>query len=250
MLKIKKKITRKIKRIFIDSFISSNIKNIIYQEKIPINSEFSFAQEGEDILLSSYCCDLSIVDEGQTGFYVDIGAHHPTRFSNTYLFYLKGWNGINIDAMPGSMSLFNKFRERDINLEIPVSDKIEEVNYYSFKEPAYNTLDSKIAKLRISNNNEIGNVYKIKTRTLESVLDEYLPVNINITFMSIDVEGFDMRVLQSNNWIKYKPKIILIEDESFCYTSQNDSEIFKYLLDENYTLIAKTRRNLLFCYND
>lgn len=52
------------------------------------------------------------------GFYVDVGAHHPMRFSNTYFFYRMGWSGINIDAMPGSMKEFKKYRRRDINLEL------------------------------------------------------------------------------------------------------------------------------------
>jgi hypothetical protein len=39
----------------------------------------------------------------KSGFFIDIGAHHPFRYSNTYMFYKKGWRGINIDATPGSI---------------------------------------------------------------------------------------------------------------------------------------------------
>ena len=74
----------------------------------------SYSQEGEDRILQR-------LFENQTpGFYVDIGAHHPRRFSNTYIFYKQGWRGINVDATPGSMFLFRVFRKRDINLEIAV----------------------------------------------------------------------------------------------------------------------------------
>ena len=59
-----------------------------------------------------------------TGFYVDIGAHHPKRFSNTYIFYQRGWRGINIDAKPGTKEVFNKLRPRDINLEVPISELV------------------------------------------------------------------------------------------------------------------------------
>lgn len=75
----------------------------------------SYAQEGEDMILHR------IFERQSVGFYVDVGAHHPFRFSNTYLFYQKGWRGINIDAMPNSMRLFNRFRPRDINLECGIS---------------------------------------------------------------------------------------------------------------------------------
>ena len=66
----------------------------------------------------------------QTGFYVDVGAHHPKRFSNTYFFYKKGWYGINIDATPGIMENFKKMRKRDINLNIGISDTTGERDFY------------------------------------------------------------------------------------------------------------------------
>src|SRR5215510_10661697 len=60
----------------------------------------SFSQQGEDLILAR-------LFEGQRrGFYVDVGAHHPRRFSNTFLLYRRGWRGLNIDAAPGSMRLF------------------------------------------------------------------------------------------------------------------------------------------------
>ena len=98
----------------------------------------SYSQEGEDMILRR-------LFENQTkGFYVDVGAHHPIRFSNTYFFYKKGWRGINIDAMPGSMKLFNKIRPRDINIEKAISDKKEVLTYYVFNDPALNGFSKKL----------------------------------------------------------------------------------------------------------
>ena len=75
----------------------------------------TFSQNGEDSVL------LRIFDNKNDGFYVDIGAFHPICYSNTYALYKKGWRGINIDATPGSMFLFNKIRPRDINIETGIS---------------------------------------------------------------------------------------------------------------------------------
>ena len=77
----------------------------------------SFAQEGEDRVLFSLLFKLHGGKHIDNGFYVDVGAHHPYYLSNTYIFYRQGWRGLNIDAMPGSMALFEKNRPRDINLE-------------------------------------------------------------------------------------------------------------------------------------
>lgn len=75
----------------------------------------SYAIQGEDLILRE------LFEYAKSGFYVDVGAHHPFRFSNTYLFYKVGWRGLNIDAMPNSMKLFNRFRPRDINIECGVA---------------------------------------------------------------------------------------------------------------------------------
>ncbi|MCD7914177.1 MAG: hypothetical protein LUG96_02180 [Tannerellaceae bacterium] len=65
----------------------------------------SYSQEGEDIVLNF----LFENKEGYKGFYVDIGTHHPFRFSNTAYFYKQGWQGINIEPTPGAIEVFNRF---------------------------------------------------------------------------------------------------------------------------------------------
>ncbi|MFM6072225.1 MAG: FkbM family methyltransferase, partial [Dolichospermum sp.] len=147
-------------------------------------------------------------EKEKNGFYVDIGAHHPQRFSNTYYFYLKGWSGINIDAMPGSMKIFDDLRPLDINLEIPISDKSEILTYYEFDEPALNSFSLPLSQERIKTSNyKIIAETQLKTQTLAEVLDKHLPPEQTIDFLSIDVEGLDYKVMISNNWDKYKPKV-------------------------------------------
>lgn len=86
----------------------------------------SFSQEGEDVILQ----DLFL--KKKKGTYIDIGAHHPKRFSNTYFYYRRGWRGINIDAQPGSMNLFNIYRKKDINIECGIGLESGNLDYYIF----------------------------------------------------------------------------------------------------------------------
>ena len=202
----------------------------------------SFAQEGEDIILDN-------LFEGKTdGFYIDVGAHHPQRLSNTYYFYLRGWTGINIDAMPDSMKKFNDLRPKDINLEIPISRSPCSLTYYKFDESALNGFSPSLSKQRnIQTKNKIIEEIQLVTKTLSEVLDEHLPKNQTIDFLSIDVEGLDYEVLQSNNWEKYRPQVILVEDlEIEDITKINNSKIFAFLIEKEYMLIAKTLRTLIF----
>lgn len=166
----------------------------------------SFSQEGEDLILKR------IFERQKDGFYVDVGAHHPFRFSNTYIFYQRGWRGINIDAMPNSMSSFNKYRPRDINLEIPVGKSGSKLKYHIFNEPALNTFDeTRIEDIIKKTEYTLIEKIEISIQSLKEILDVYLPKGQKIDFMSIDVEGLDLEVVQSNDWEKYRPKILLVE---------------------------------------
>ena len=206
-------------------------------------ASLSYAQEGEDLLLERF------FGGKKNGFYVDIGAHHPQRFSNTFHFYKKGWKGLNIDAMPGSMEAFKEKRSRDINLEIGISSEEGELLYYIFNEPALNTFSKEEAKKKDGLRNfKITDKKKIKTFPLAKVLNKYLPEHIEIDFMSIDVEGLDLKVIQSNDWSLYRPTYILIEDLQRKPIAQLivDSALYEYLEELNYSLVAKTFNTLFF----
>jgi FkbM family methyltransferase len=167
----------------------------------------SWSQEGEDMILRR------IFEKKENGFYVDVGAHHPKRFSNTYFFYKRGWRGINVDAMPGSMKLFSKLRRRDKNIEVGISSKEGYLDYYIFNEPALNGFSKEISNDRDKKSGKynILDIKNVRVTTLAAILEEHLPVNKKIDFLSIDVEGLDVEVLESNDWNKFRPKVVLVE---------------------------------------
>ena len=201
----------------------------------------SYAQEGEDIVLQRFLSGIS------KGFYVDVGAHHPQRFSNTYRYYKKGWRGINVEPRPGSKKLFDRIRPRDINLEFPVNSVEEELIYYIFNEPALNGFSKDISQVRNGLvDYKIIDEIKMKTRTLKSILDEYLPEGQSIDFLSIDVEGMDLEVLKSNDWKKYKPDVILAEDNKFDVSDPDNSLVYTLLSNIGYKVVAKTFNTLIF----
>lgn len=223
------------------------VNKLIELKNIYINkySVKSYSQEGEDMILAR------LFENQQSGFYVDVGAHHPHRFSNTYYFYKKGWRGINIDAMPGSMELFNKIRGRDINIEKPVSDKKEILTFYTFNEAALNGFSKEMSEKRNDGVNYFIKFTKeIETTTLEEILDKNLLKDQTIDFLSIDVEGFDLKVLKSNNFNKFKPKVVLIEMLVKSVKDIEDDEIARYLKGEKYLLLAKTIRTNIFIQTD
>lgn len=201
----------------------------------------SYSQEGEDLILRK------LFGDHHKGFFVDVGAHHPMRFSNTYFFYKLGWKGINIDAMPGSMKIFNKLRPRDINIEKPISQKKEYLTYYAFNEPALNGFSKELSEERNGvDNYTIEFTKEIETSTLEEILDNCVSSKQIIDFLSIDVEGLDLDVLMSNNFDKYLPKVILVEILGSSLFDIDKHEITLYLRKYDYNIYAKSINTVIF----
>jgi len=229
--------------------LKNHLPSSIYKPLLNIYDKFinryyqkSYSQEGEDLILYRM-----IYGKIEKGFYVDVGAHHPKRFSNTYFFYRKGWQGINIEPMPGSKRKFDKVRPRDFNLEIPINSKEEELTYYIFNDPALNGFSKDLSLLRNqSSDYKIIKSVNMKTRTLSSVLEEYLSGGQKINLLSIDVEGLDLEVLKSNDWRTYKPDFIMVEDKEFNIVQPEKSTIYNFLQEMNYQLMAKTLSTLIF----
>jgi len=200
----------------------------------------SYSQEGEDMILRR------IFENEKASFFVDVGAHHPKRFSNTYYFYKRGWSGINIDATPGSMAAFRRARPRDINIEAAVSNNNREVTFFMYNEPALNTFDKALVQRRGHDTYQLIEEKNITTRPLRDVLAEHLPPNTNIKFISIDVEGYDLEVVQSNDWKLYRPEYVLLESTDKYMDEVQSGPLYHYMVQQNYKLFAKTVLTLIF----
>jgi len=203
-----------------------------------------YSQEGEDILLSR------IFENKKTGFFVDVGAHHPQRFSNTFLLYKRGWHGINIDPLPGSMKIFEKIRPRDTNLEIAVSEKEQELTYYMFSEPALNGFSKNISMQRQNEDCEIKNMIKVPSLPLATILANHLPKRQIIDLLNVDVEGLDLEVLKSNDWRIYRPKIILVEILHSGLSTIKTEPIYIFLEKMRYSLVSKLLHTCIFKSSD
>jgi FkbM family methyltransferase len=201
----------------------------------------SYSQEGEDLVL------LRLFERRREGFYVDVGAHHPMRFSNTCIFHERGWRGINIDPDPTAIALFQKCRPDDTNLQLGISDVSGTLNYYYFNEHALNTFDPVLARKREHiPGYRLEKVLSVPVRRLEEVLAESLPANQLIDFLSVDAEGYDLNVLKSNNWSRFRPSFVLAEALECTLVGVSENPICKYLFYEGYELYAKTINTLVF----
>lgn len=82
---------------------------------------------------------------------------------------------------------------------------------------------------------------------LKEVLDLYMPPGQEIDFMNVDVEGMDYEVLQSNDWNKFRPYILLVEIiPARTIEEVLNSEINAFFKKLGYSLFAKCFNTCIF----
>tara|TARA_B110000503_G_scaffold15306_1_gene21349 strand:- start:50 stop:796 length:747 start_codon:yes stop_codon:yes gene_type:complete len=186
------------------------------------------------------------------GVYIDIGCHQPFLNNNTYRLYKRGWTGINIDLDFNSIDLFNFFRKKDFNINTAISDKNEETDLYFFhNRSAINTL-SKESGVKAKE------IRKIKTHTLNDIIENSPFKDKKINYLSIDVEGHEISVLNGFDLNKYKPELVIIEfiDTKIkeFYLNQIDniisSDIYNFMTKHDYKLINWVHDDLVFVPNN
>ena len=82
--------------------------------------------------------------------------------------------------------------------------------------------------------------------TLEEILDNHLPKGKEITLLNVDVEGHDMEVIKSNNFEKYSPLMICIEDHNFNVSTITKNEICIFLQAQGYEIAGFSKPNIFF----
>jgi FkbM family methyltransferase len=211
-----------------------------------------YSQFGEDIHIQGFYDRLKHdrnIDV-KHGCIVDIGAFRPIVFSNSYLLHEQGWRSINIDPTPGSMILFNKIRPRDANLEIAIGPENTTGTFYLFGKPSvWNTMDKASATIAEAKTRLAPKEIQIPIRRLETILDEHLGEDA-FELLSIDAEGFDLEVLKSNDFSKYRPRLILIEAHDVKINEIGRHPIVRFLGDQDYQLHSWINPNLLFIRGD
>jgi len=197
-------------------------------------ADIVYSQDGEEVYLKSRFAGK------ERGIYVDVGAHHPFRFSNTYWAYERGWRGINIEPDLRNYRLLKQYRKEDINLNCGISDEETQLEYYIFHESALNTF----CEEEIRNKTDIAETRMVPVRRLDAIFKEYYIKNID--YIDIDVEGMEMRVLSSINWSAVSIDCILVEQREIMLTEVAASEVCIFLKGRGYLPVNKYNRTVIY----
>lgn len=207
----------------------------------------SFSQTGEDVIILSLVKALGLKNFS----WIDIGAHHPMYFSNTALFYRKGYRGINVEADPKLINEFYRKRPKDVNLNVLVNDKPGTIPFYIMDVPTLNTLSEEKAHEMELMGHKIIEKKELKAMTISEIIDKYNN-GVFPDFLTLDVEGCDLEILKTIDWTKTTPKIICVESVPYSIDTQDNfeymrnNEMTKFILDKGYYIAAYTSINTIF----
>jgi FkbM family methyltransferase len=201
-----------------------------------IRPTLSYAQFGEDAVLQAY------LPEG-TGFYVDIGSGHPIQGSNTYALYQKGWHGIMVDPVESNISLSQRVRPRDRSVHAAVGKSDQNtIDFIEFETYQYSTTSEERAAEILDLGHPIRDRYAVSIIGLDEIISYTLMSSP--TVLSVDVEGQEINVLESNDWNAFKPDFILIEDLDPPWTTRTN--VLEFLEEKDYKLVAITGVTCLY----
>ncbi len=166
----------------------------------------SWSINREDILLLRA---LQGVPHDQ-GFYIDVGANHPTFDSDTRLFYDSGWRGMNVEPSPKWFKMLVEQRPRDVNIHAAASDKAGTITLYDHPEGGLGTVKEEFANRHVTEFNVPKRGIEVPAYTLEWLCDRYIKQK-PVHFLKIDVEGHEEHVIRGMNFNKCRPWILCVE---------------------------------------
>jgi FkbM family methyltransferase len=163
----------------------------------------TYAQNFEDVMLAR------LFGKQPLGFYIDIGAWHPTELSVTKHFYDLGWSGINVEPIKKQYELFAAERPRDLNLCVAVADRKGPLRFQECtSDTALSTIDDAQAAALTKQGKEIAS-YDIDAVTPAEIFA--YSNGKTIDFLKIDTEGCEERIVSSVDWQSVRPRVLVIE---------------------------------------
>jgi FkbM family methyltransferase len=166
----------------------------------------SYADNFEDVLIRRAFPDL--VD----GFYIDVGAFDPVEHSVTQHFYDGGWRGINIEPNPAPFAKICDVRQRDINLNIGLSNREGHLTLFEAPDAfACWSVDRNMLTGYFGAQADSIVERHVPVVTLAQVCETHVPAGRSIEFLKIDVEGHEREVIEGGDWSRWRPRIVLCE---------------------------------------
>ncbi|MGO4415469.1 FkbM family methyltransferase [Cupriavidus sp. KB_39] len=205
----------------------------------------SFAQAGEDMIVDFIFRAIGIDRPN----YLDIGAHHPTRLSNTHFFYTQGCRGVNVEPDPDLFDAFLVKRPEDVNLNVGIGEgNVSALPFHVMSTRTLNTFSSaEAARYEGTGLHRVEKIIEVPVVSINTVIETHFG-GASPDFVSVDVEGLDIEIVKSLDLKRFRPAVICVETLTFSETREEEKipEIGDYLAAQGYFAYADTYINTLF----
>jgi FkbM family methyltransferase len=212
------------------------------KEELPDGTNFSFAQQGEDLVASSLLGAIGITKPS----YMDIGAYDPIRSNNTYLFYRRGGRGLLVEPNVALTDKLRRKRPGDAVLVAGIGiDDTPEADYYVLSDDQLNTFDKEqVERLTRETTTKLIKVVKMPLININRVMAEHFGSTAP-DYLSIDIEGLDFAVLKTLDFARFRPKVICAET-LITATLRHNPDTLALMAEKGYELRGMTHPNALF----
>ena len=223
--------------------IAAGVKNQI-KANIPrkFSVKDSYSQCGEDLLVEFL---LEIIDGPRARTYLDLGANHPFKLSNTALFYLQGGSGILVEPDPYLAKVLSRKRPKDIVIQKGIHfEGADHADFFIMEPPTLSTFSQWEMERYVKMGHALQKTANVALENVNSILS----MKAHFDFMTIDIEGLDGEVLRSIDWQRHRPTSVCVE--TLTYERNNAprkiAEIHDYMIKQGYMLYADTYINSIF----
>jgi len=237
---------KKIKNLSFDIHIV--LKKIISRLLKPdfMFSKRTYSQYGEDLIIEQALNRLNI--SSSNCYYLDIGSNHPYYLSNTYYFYKKGSRGVCIEPDISLVPNFRKKRKEDKCISAGVSiDRSSFSDFYLMTANVLNTFSYiEAEKISAMGTYKIKDSRRVQMVSINEIFHKHLEKPVD--FVSLDVEGLDLNILETLDFNRFRPPIFCIETLAYSENSiqEKNSEVMEFMKAKNYIVFADTYVNTIF----
>lgn len=191
----------------------------------------SYSQFGEDIAASKLLRNI------RSGFYVDVGAHHPLRHSNTAMLHMKGWQGVTVEPNRQGFRACRRFRPHAINVHAAIHNHAESVTLYKFRGGLSNTtMPDRADDMRASK--KVVGEEVVSALSLNRLFERHVPDGVHVNYLSVDIEGYDTEAILEFDLDRHQPDVVCIEIHRPDMMALGQDTAVRYMFDHGYQLYA------------
>jgi FkbM family methyltransferase len=166
------------------------------------------------------------------GYFVEVGANRPRQESQTWHLEQLGWSGVLVEPQPNLAEDLRRVRSAKVFAVACSSPENAGQRLRLHVAGALSSLD----RDRMAPGAEPERVIEVPARTLDEILTE-ARTPVGFDFLSVDVEGHELEVLSGFDFVRWRPRLVLLEDHV------GNLARHRFLKNAGYRLIRRFENN-------